>query len=157
MHGEALVCQKLDLMTINNELTVKAKNILSQVDKIFVKKSKKKLLFNSEDFDLNISQYRSIFPSGMLPTGKPARTDLKELKKKMSDFFVNNPQYYDWDLVLDATEMYVEHFRKQGYNYMKTAGYFISKNNESELASYCQMVLDDDSTDNIKKSIYNTE
>ncbi len=157
MHGEALICQKLDLLTINNELTVKAQYILSQVDKLFVKKSKKRLLFNNDEFQILIQEYRLLFPPGMLPSGKPARTDLKELNKKMADFFINNPQYHDWDLVLDATEKYVEHFRKQGFTYMKTAGYFISKNNESELAAYCQMLLEEETTDNRKKSIYNTD
>lgn len=71
----------------------------------------------------------------------------------MTAFFIENPQY-DWDLVLDAAAYYVEHFRKQQYQFMKTAGYFISKNNESELASYCEMILEGADMNIIKKSMY---
>lgn len=96
-----------------------------------------------------------IFPAGKLPTGKPARTNINELKKKMTAFFIDNPQY-DWDLVLDAATFYVEHFRKQQFMYMKTAGYFISKDGESELSSYCDMILEGGEAPIIQKSIYTT-
>lgn len=141
-------------ITESNELLPKALFLLSETDKLF-KNSKRKIAVDTPDFLINLKEYREIFPSGILPTGKPARTHIDELKKKMNTFFINNPQY-DWDLVLDATEAYVEYFRKQDYSFMKTAGYFIYKNNESDLASYCEKLLEEgDNNTKIKKSIYN--
>jgi hypothetical protein len=128
--------------------------LLSDADKLFRAAKKKKVLFDTPEFMARLEEFRNIFPKGNLPTGKPARTNLNELKKKMSQFFIDNPSY-DWDLVLDATESYVEHFRKQDYNYMRTAGYFISKDGDSELASYCQMLLEDGDVAAPKKSMYN--
>jgi hypothetical protein len=150
-----MICQKTEWINTQNELQPKALKLLTEADALFKSnKRKKKILFDTPEFSLRLEEFRNMFPKGNLPTGKPARTNLTELKKKMSAFFIQNPKY-DWDLVLDATEAYVEHFRKQDYNYMRTAGYFISKDGDSELASYCQLLLEDDGVGGTKKSHYN--
>ena len=154
LQAEAMIAQRSGWINSDHHLEPKALLLLSEADKLFKGNKKRKLSFDSDEFNENLNEFRMIFPAGMLPSGKPARTNINELKKKMTAFFINNPQY-DWDLVLDATTYYVEHFKKQNYQYMKTAGYFISKNEESELASYCQTILDGADVSIIKKSQYN--
>jgi len=39
---------------------------------------------------------------------------------------------------LDATRRYVEERRADGWRYMKTASYFIYKDGQSALASFCE-------------------
>lgn len=154
MMGEVMICQRQGFLNTENQLQPKAQLLLSEADKLFKASRKKKVSFDTEEFLVKLNEFKNMFPPGNLPTGKPGRTNINELKKKMATFFTDNPQY-DWDLVLDATEAYVEHFRKQGFAFMKTAGYFISKNNESELANYCDMLMDGGDVRAIKKSIYN--
>jgi hypothetical protein len=154
LQGEIILSQRGEWITPDNLLQPKAILLLSEADTLFKVNKKKKSVFNTEEFNNNLNEFREIFPKGILPSGKAARSSLSELKKKMSKFFTDYPEY-DWDLVLDATTYYVEHYKKQSYMYMKTAGYFISKNDESELASYCQTILDGADVRIVKKSQYN--
>lgn len=91
------------------------------------------------------TELRNMFPAGKNPSGKVARTNMPEIKKKMIKFFEIFPQY-DWNLVLDATELYIRDQTDKGGKYMQTAGYFILKLKdgvqESELANYCEMILE---------------
>lgn len=52
---------------------------------------------------------------------------------------------YDWETILDATELYVNEFAKKNYLYMRTAQFFIKKlidgTVQSELATYCEIIL----------------
>lgn len=151
---EAGQCQKMGFLTPDKQLSQLALGLLSEADKLFKNNRKKKILFDTPEFAQNLMEYRMLFPAGLLPSGKPARTNMNELKKKMTDFFIANPSY-DWDLVLDATTFYVEHYRKQNYNFMKTSGFFINKNGESDLAANCEMILEGADVTTIKKSQYN--
>jgi len=129
--------------------------LLSEADKLFKHSRKKKIAFDTPDFLEKLTEYRLLFPTGLLPSGKPARNNINELKKKMTAFFIDNPQY-DWDLVLDATTFYIEHYRKQNFNFMRNSGYFINKAGESELAANCEMILEGADVSTIKKSMYNS-
>ena len=91
-------------------------------------------------------EYREIFPKGKLPSGELARQSVKELQDKFVWFFKTYPEY-DWDLVLDATEYYVDTFAKKNYMYMATSSYFIKKTMTTKevkckLADYCQEIID---------------
>lgn len=101
----------------------------------------------------NISKYIEIFPKGKLPSGKPARSDKKNLENNFKWFFANYS--YTWDTVLKATAYYVDEFEKVNYLYMRTSQYFIRKKEDgntfaSELANYCAIIEsgDDLDTDN---------
>lgn len=132
----------------------KALQLLSEADSLFKQNKKRKISIDTPEFLERLNEYRLLFPPGLLPSGKPARTNINELKKKMTAFFIDNPNY-DWDLVLDATTYYVEYYRKQNFNFMKTSGFFINKNGESDLAANCEMILEGADVKTIKKSMYN--
>ena len=94
-----------------------------------------------EDFLERVHEYRNLFPNMKLPSGKVARSNIEDLKKKMAQFFAKYPRY-DWDMVYRATQAYIDAFRQNQFLYMKNASYYISKDRESDLASDCQFLLD---------------
>lgn len=94
-----------------------------------------------EDFNTFCDNYRLIFPKGLLPSGKGAKSSLLEVRQKMRWFL----QTHDFtkEQILSATQKYVDHFRNQSYKYMQTASYFIYKDDknkirQSVLAEWCE-------------------
>jgi len=131
----------------DNKITEKGQLIIQKYKNVykeaFGKKSTKTKSFNAID-DEYIYQFREIFPKGMLPSGSPARQAFKELQKRFVWFFSN--YNYSWEIILKATQMYVNKYQQENYMYMKTSGYFIVKHEKgvevSTLATYCDMVND---------------
>ena len=140
----------------SNTLTTKALNLLDDAQKLFViPKNKKKNDYITEEFLENLQEFREIFPNQKLPSGKAARTNLDDLKRKMVEFMIKYPRF-DWNTILDAATYYVETYRKADYMFMKTAGYYIMKNNESDLATDCELLLEGGMEELQKKnSLYN--
>jgi hypothetical protein len=132
-------------MTKENILTEKAIFLLNDFENLLVK-TKKNVIYSvlGEEFIERIKEYNEIFPSGRLPSGKPARVNVQELKEKFVWWFKTYPEY-SWDVVLDAAQYYIMLKEREGYQYTMTNGYFIKKtdihkNTVSELANYCQMI-----------------
>ena len=115
-------------------------------------KTKKKTsqLLLGQDFIDKIQEYVEIFPNRKLSSGKYARVNAKNLEVSFRWFFENFD--YDWPTILLATEKYVDEYSVRNYEFMRTAQYFIRKQNidksfESDLATYCDQVnnsLDED-------------
>ena len=90
----------------------------------------------------NIEAFIETFHGIKLPNNKYARGDTKGITENFMWFF----QEYDfeWETVLLATDTYVEEFRKKNWEYMRTAMYFIRKNDKgvesSDLATYCELI-----------------
>lgn len=136
---EASICQARGLLDENNQLTDAAKGVLVEVNNIVGKakrKTQKTLL--GKEHDQFITMYRELWPKGNLASGKPARLSIPDLRKKFTDFFKVHD--YDWDTIISATKEYIR--QKEHSQFMMTSGYFIMKNDLSELASYCEMVMD---------------
>lgn len=137
--AEANICRALGLIDDDNKLTDAAKGVLVEVNNIVGKakrKSQKTLL--GKEHDQYIAMYREIFPKGILGSGKPARASIPDLRKKFTDFF--KVYDYDWETIIKATVEYVK--QKENTQFMMTSAYFILKNDQSELASYCELVSD---------------
>jgi hypothetical protein len=128
---------------------------LNGLIKILNKQSSYKI--TEEDIE-KIKEYRELFPKGLLPSGYPARVQIKELEKKFNWFF--NNYEYSWDVIITATKKYISQYKANDYTYMKTSGYFISKLEKngivSSLASYCDMVVDGDDTEQTTYITHNT-
>jgi len=119
------------IITLNNYFTVNKKKTSTQ------------LLGKSGS--LNIEQYRAIFPTGKLPSGVPARNNVKILTENFRWFF--SEYDYTWEEVIKSTKMYVNEYRDKEYLYMQNSQYFISKQDKhkvktSKLADYCDMIKD---------------
>ena len=142
-----LELRKLELnkwINSDKQLTPKAISLLDEIG-LFFKKTKKKTSSDilGEDFMSKITQYVELFPNKKLSSGKYARVNPKNLEISFKWFFENYD--YDWDTVLNATVKYINDYASKNYEYMRTAQYFIRKQNidktfESDLATYCQLI-----------------
>lgn len=144
-------------LTESLKLTEKSLIFMEEIESFF-KKTKKKTSTDlmGSDFAENMQTYVELFPNRKLPSGKYARTTIKNLESSFKWFFEN--YNYSWDTILKATEKYVDEFSIRSYNFMRTSQYFIRKQNidksfESELANYCELVenQEDDANDSYFK------
>lgn len=127
-------------------ITPQGKAFIAKLDNYFIKAKKKtNIQLMGEDYANNIEAYRSIFPKGKLPSGVPARNNVKALGTAFRWFFESYD--YTWDEVFKATKLYVHEYEKENYMYMMNSQYFISKQDKhrvkkSTLADYCDMIRD---------------
>ena len=135
-------------LTESLELSSNSLKFMSEIDGFF-KKSKKKTskILMGDDFQDNLKAYNELFPKGKLPSGVPARVNIKGLENAFRWFFENFN--YSWETVLKATEKYVDEYSMNRYNYMRNSQYFVRKQNtdktwDSTLATYCDMIEADD-------------
>ena len=135
-------------LTESLELSGNSLKFIQEIDGFF-KKSKKKTSKNlmGDDFLDNIKLYNELFPKGKLPSGVPARVNVKGLENAFRWFFENFS--YSWETVLKATDKYVDEYSMNRYNYMRNSQYFVRKQNtdktwDSTLATYCDMIEADD-------------
>ena len=123
------------------KLSDEANTLLDKLDG--GKKSKADFLNNT--FRDKVTEYLETFPKMKLPTGKMARSNFSEVADAFHWFFRTYVDKYSWDIILKATEQYVSEYEKNNYMYMRTAKYFIRKQNSdktwsSDLAEYCENI-----------------
>jgi len=141
---DALV--KEGYLDLNSDITTEGDKVIAYLNNYFTvnkKKTDKQLLGQSGK--LNIDQYRDIFPKGKLPSGVPARNNVKILTENFRWFF--SEYDYSWEEIIKATKMYVNEYQRNNYVYMQNSQYFISKQDKhkvktSKLADYCDMLRD---------------
>ena len=127
-------------------LTKKGKSLCVKYDQYFrVAKKRTTTQLLGKGYAEMLKLYREAWPAGKLPSGKPARQNVKTLENAFRWFF--DTYDYTWDEVTQATLMYIDEYRDKDYMYMKTSQYFICKQDKhkvkhSELADYCDMVRD---------------
>lgn len=145
--NKELECKRLQTdhwLTENLELTSKSLIFMEEINGYF-KRTKKKTSQDlmGQDFVRNIEKYVEIFPNKKLSSGKYARVNAKNLEAPFRWFFENYD--YNWEEIMKATEKYVDEFSIRRYEFMRTAQYFIRKQNidksfESDLATYCEII-----------------
>jgi hypothetical protein len=133
-------------VTENLQLTSKSLIFMEEINGYF-KKTKKKASKDlmGKDFLSNIQEYVEIFPNRKLSSGKYARVNPKNLEAPFKWFFETYD--YSWETILKATQKYVTEYEIRDYEFMRTAQYFIRKQNidksfESDLATYCELIKD---------------
>ncbi len=145
IQDEVKSLHKLELLK-DNKLTAKGKRTINKYESYFIKAKKKtSIQLMGKKFATRLNEYREIFPAGKLPSGKPARVNVRTLENSFRWFF----ETYDfsWDEIIEATRMYVNEYRDAQYMYMKTSQYFVAKEDKnkvksSDLADYCDMIRD---------------
>jgi hypothetical protein len=146
-------------LTENLKLTDKSVIFIQEIDSFF-KKSKKKTssALMGDEFLSKIAVYNEIFPNRKLSSGKYARVNVKTLENSFRWFFENYS--YSWEVILKATEKYVDEYSIRRYEYMRTSQYFVRKQNtdktwDSELATYCDLVENgyDEETNYFKETV----
>lgn len=100
--------------------------------------------FKDKTIDVeNVEQYRALWPNVLLPSGKNAKSSLKEIEIRFKWFKENYE--YDWNVIYKATEEYIKHYAEKQYQYMRTSAFFIYKDTSpkvrtSDLAEWCDKV-----------------
>ena len=154
--NKELECKRLQTdqwLTENLELTSKSLIFMEEINGYF-KKTKKKTSQDlmGQDFVRNIEKYVEIFPNKKLSSGKYARVNAKNLEAPFRWFFENYD--YSWEEINKATERYVDEFSIRRYEFMRTAQYFVRKQNidksfESDLATYCEIIRSGDDEEQV--------
>ena len=123
----------------NQQLTKKAIELITEGDKLFA--TAKKLTpvkLMGVDFKTNILKYQNMFPKGILPSGKSARSSPANLEKSFIWFF--KTYRYDWNLIFKATANYLTKQQKDNWKFCRTSQYFIRKDDSSDLADLCEFL-----------------
>ena len=141
--------EKLGYLILDNgkyTMSAEAKSLIVHLDNYFTKAKKKTdAQLMGQDFVDKINIYREVFPNIKLPSGKPARVNVKMLSESFRWLFETYD--YTWEQIIKATKMYVNEYRDAQYMYMQTSQYFICKQDKhkvksSTLADYCDMIRD---------------
>ena len=140
----------------NYTLEPKALSLISKIDTYFgvqVKKSMNQIMGN--DFEVQANKYNEIFPRMKLGSNKAARAPLKEVILAFKWFFENYD--YSWEVIQAAADLYIEGERKNRFKFTRTSKYFIRKQDtdkswSSDLASYCELVLNGEDFETPKHS-----
>lgn len=105
----------------------------SVISGIFKEESKEEI-----SWDEFVNSFRESFPAGVQSGSFYVKSSIRDIDSKLKKFV--KEYKYPKELILKAVNRYVDNSSKDGYKYMKLAHYFISKNNESALASYCDAI-----------------
>jgi len=90
-----------------------------------------------------INDWRNLWPKGVKSGGYPVRSNTIDIHNKMIK--VMKKYKIDKDLIFKATELYLSERQREGYGYIQTASNFISKDQKSTLADFCDRVSSGDS------------
>lgn len=144
---EKVKLENADLIE-EDRVTIKGNLLLTEIETYFKRRKKKSSLdLMGQNFSKNIERYLEIFPKFKLPSGKYARSNKRTIENNFRWFFENYD--YEWDTILQATVKYVTEYELNNFKYMRTSQYFIRKQNtdktyDSELADYCEIILNGD-------------
>lgn len=96
---------------------------------------------NTDKVEEWFGEWYDIFPRGIKSGGYPVKGDRKGCIRKLKQFQKEYPEFSK-ETILEATKLYVEESRKNGFKFMQLAHYFVFKNRNSSLAGYCELVED---------------
>ena len=119
-------------------ITEKGSSIIHKYEEVV--KTKKVLIEDSSDIDTFCEEQYNKFPEKVKTGGYLVRSGLTAFKLKLKKFMTVNKNYTR-EVISKAFDLYIQEKRKTAWTYMKTASYFVSKDNESVLASYCESAL----------------
>lgn len=158
--AEALICQQKGLLTLDNQLTDKALGIIQETEALFKKvKAKVSSELMGEDYMEKVRAYHEMFPKGKNPfSNYRYRTNVRELADKFAWFFQNYPEYTNWDLVLNATEIYLYEKQQEKHRYTAIDSNFIRRTDahktvRSDLASYCERIISGEYAEELQQHV----
>ena len=108
-----------------------------------------------DDFSSFAASFRELFPNNVRPNGKPVKSPIVDLKKKLA-YFEKEYKEYSREEILTAAAHYVSRYRNTGYAFMRTAVYFIHKQHDgSDLAAEIESIREKGLQ--VKVTMYGTE
>jgi hypothetical protein len=158
LRKEGYIIMNEDLET-GCELSETGRALKIKYDNFFIKgKKKTNSILMGKDYIKKVEDWRELWPARKLPSGKPARTNVRTLTNNFKWFFENYD--YTWDEIFTATNRYIDQYELTDYLYMKTSQYFIAKSDSSkvklsELADCCDMLKEglDEDTNHFKERV----
>lgn len=130
-----------DNMTPSEEL----KKLVAEINGLFkpVKKEVKSITLEQA------TEFNNIFPNITLGSGKRARCNPKEIISAFEWFFKNYPEHFDWNVILQATVLYVSEQAGDNFKFTRRCKYYVrkmmqDKSWESDLEEYYNRVINDD-------------
>ena len=96
-----------------------------------------------DGFKEKIEEYNDLYPKGKFPSGKTARSAIGNLEPAFRWFFETFD--YSWELIIKATNSYLDEREADNWNYSINSQYFIRKQNtdktwKSPLADFCMYI-----------------
>ena len=92
-----------------------------------------------EEFETLLVLYADLWPKKIKTGNRLVRRSVNSLKGKLKAF-CNRRKDVTHKEILEATSIYVLSCKRQNYEYMQCADYFISKNSSSELESHIDLL-----------------
>lgn len=92
-----------------------------------------------EEFETLLTLYADLWPKKIKTGNRLVRRSSNSLKGKLKAF-TNRRKDVTQQEILEATNIYVTSCKRQNYEYMQCADYFISKNGSSELESHIDLL-----------------
>ena len=93
----------------------------------------------TQDFEELLSLYTDLWPKKIKTGNRLVRRSANSLRAKLRAF-TNLRKDITPKEILEATSIYVASAKRQNYDYMQCADYFISKNRSSELESHVDLL-----------------
>jgi hypothetical protein len=90
-----------------------------------------------------IKEWVDLWPKRIRTAGYLVRPTLVDAERKLRTFRTLYPSYGK-DIIMTATEAYIQRKAMTGYTFMTLGKYFVMKDGESILASECDAALDDE-------------
>ena len=104
-------------------------------DIVFLRDRAMELFGKPADSILELTKkFRELFPASIRTGGYLVRSSESDIANKLRKF-MKNYKNVTQEQILEATRRFVARKRQEGWQYMKTASYFIYKDNESVLAA----------------------
>ena len=98
-----------------------------------------KTVKKTEEFEELLTLYTDLWPKKIKTGNRLVRRSVNSLKGKLKAF-CNRRKDVTHTEILEATNIYVISCKRQNYEYMQCADYFISKNSSSELESHVDLL-----------------
>jgi len=130
-----------------NKLNKQEYAMLDAVNNLFVKPAKKKVAIDIPAD--KVLEFNTLAPAIKGGSGKYLRCNIKEVESAFQWLFKNYPTHNNWDIIMQAGEMYWNDMMQENYKYARRVKYLIrkqmqDKSFESELVEYYQRILDGD-------------
>jgi hypothetical protein len=130
----------------NGKPSPKALKLVKEIEgflKVRKKKTNKAIMGN--DFEEKMKAYNNLWPKKRLPSGKAARSAIRNLESGFRWLFENYE--ITWEQIYEATNYYLDDREKVNWEYTMTSQYFVRKQRtdkswHSELADVCQLIED---------------
>ncbi len=151
--ADVLYLKSINFLDENGDITPIGNIVLDNIVKGVTKKDKPKKEV-PPDLKENINKYLKLWPNIRLPSGKLAISDEQNLIRVFTWFL--NTYDYSWEVIFKATYLYISEYAEKDYKFMRTSQFFVMKTDvnkiiSSELANYCQMVVNGDIEEKINK------